>query len=47
MDQNVVLGQDSFVDDINNADSNNVTIRKGCCDVWWWRWWTAFYKNKR
>ena len=32
MDGNVVLGQDSFVDDINNADSNNVTIRKGCCD---------------
>ena len=31
MDKNVVLGQDSFVDDINNADSNNVTIRKGCC----------------
>ena len=32
MDGNVVLGQDSFVDDINNADSNNVTLRKGCCD---------------
>ena len=31
MDGNVVLGQDSFVDDINNADSNNVTLRKGCC----------------
>ena len=30
-DENVLLGQDSFVDDINNADSNNVTIRKGCC----------------
>ena len=32
MDGKVVLGQDSFVDDINNADSNNVTLRKGCCD---------------
>jgi len=32
MGGNVVLGQDSFVDDINNADSNNVTLRKGCCD---------------
>ena len=31
MDGNVVLGQDQFVDDINNADSKNVTIRKGCC----------------
>ena len=31
MDGNVVLGQDAFVDDINNADSNNVTLRKGCC----------------
>ena len=31
MDGKVVLGQDSFVDDINNADSNNVTLRKGCC----------------
>ncbi len=32
MNGNVVLGQDSFVDDINNADSNNTTLRKGCCD---------------
>ena len=32
MDGKVVLGQDSFVDDINNADSNNLTLRKGCCD---------------
>ena len=31
MDENVVLGQDLFVDNIENADSNNVTIRKGCC----------------
>ena len=32
MDGNVVLTQDNFVDDIGNADSNNVTLRKGCCD---------------
>lgn len=31
MDGNVVLGQDQFVDDMNNADSNNTTLRKGCC----------------
>tara|TARA_B100000963_G_C22604591_1_gene661852 strand:- start:1001 stop:2128 length:1128 start_codon:yes stop_codon:yes gene_type:complete len=31
MDGNVVLGQGPFVDDIGNADSNNVTLRKGCC----------------
>ena len=31
MDGNVVPGQDSFVDDMGNADSNNVTLRKGCC----------------
>ena len=31
MDGYVVLGQDQFVDDMNNADSNNTTLRKGCC----------------
>ncbi len=31
MDGKVVLTQDQFVDDIGNADSNNVTLRKGCC----------------
>ncbi|MCH1613012.1 MAG: hypothetical protein L7S72_06920, partial [Flavobacteriales bacterium] len=27
----VQLGADSYVDDMNRADSNNITIRKGCC----------------
>ena len=31
MEGNVVPGQDSFIDDMGNADSNNVTLRKGCC----------------
>ena len=31
IDGNVQLGADSYVDDMNRADSNNITIRKGCC----------------
>lgn len=31
IDGKVQLGMDSYVDDINRADSNNVTLRKGCC----------------
>ena len=31
IDGQVQLGQDSYVDDINRADSNNITLRKGCC----------------
>ncbi len=31
IDGKVQLGSDSYVDDINRADSNNVTLRKGCC----------------
>ena len=32
LDGQVLPGHDRFVDDINNADSNNVTLRKGCCN---------------
>lgn len=27
----VQLNADSYIDDINRADSNNITLRKGCC----------------
>jgi len=31
IDGKVQLGADSYIDDMNRADSNNVTLRKGCC----------------